>query len=199
MTTSSSYQDYAQEFMQRRNCSEIGVATVLSWSASLSPNSHILDLGCGSGKPIGTALAERGFMMYGIDASDTLISAYRIHLPQAQCICEDLGTSSFFDRQFNGVIAIGLLFLLPEHAQIELIEKVAKALQPNGRFLFTAPIEVHQWQDVLTGTNSVSLGRDAYLQIGQMCGLELEGEWFDEGENHYYAFLLSSSPSHTPK
>ena len=43
--------------------------------------------------------------------------------------------SAFFDRTFDGVLAWGLLFLLTPAAQALVIEKVARALDPGGRFL----------------------------------------------------------------
>lgn len=188
MPRPSSYQDHAQEFMQHRDRSQIGVTTVVEWSKSLAPKSGILDLGCGSGKPIGTALTQRGFMLYGVDASETLISAYRENLPQANVACEAVEDSSFFDRQFDGAIAIGLVFLMPAQTQTQFIRRVATALTNDGRFLFTAPVQVHHWKDVLTGTKALSLGRDSYLKIAHKSGLELEKEWIDEGENHYFGF-----------
>ena len=38
-------------------------------------------------------------------------------------------------------LAIGLVFLLSPAAQRELFCKVALALEPRGRFLFTAPVQ----------------------------------------------------------
>jgi SAM-dependent methyltransferase len=78
------------------------------------------------------------------------------------------------------------VFLLAPDAQANLIHKVARALKPGGRFLFTAPRQASEWSDNLTGRKSVSLGSDAYRQILEAAGLVLVGEAEDEGENHYY-------------
>jgi 2-polyprenyl-3-methyl-5-hydroxy-6-metoxy-1,4-benzoquinol methylase len=190
MASPSNYQDHATTFTRRRECNEIGVATVLAWSKRLKQQSTILDLGCGSGKPIATSLAHCGFRMFGIDASETLIAAYRAQVPDAHARCEDVEHSSFFDIQFDAVISIGLIFLLPEAAQVQLIRRAALIVKPGGHFLFTAPIQKHQWQDVLTGTPSLSLGRTSYVNIAHEAGFQLEQEWSDEGENHYYGFSI---------
>lgn len=191
----SSYQDHAQEFIRLREESAIGVSTLLRWSSSLRPQSCILDLGCGSGKPIAIALAERGFTMYGVDASETLAEAYRQQVTRSIAVCEAIECSRFFERQFDAAIAIGLFFLLTETAQAQLIKRIASTLRSGGRFLFTAPTQIHQWNDILTGTESISLGRDAYLNVAEQAGFKLMNEWVDEGENHYYAFSLSSTPT----
>jgi len=97
--------------------------------------------------------------------------------------------SDFFGHTFDGVVASGLMFLLPADIQALLIRKVAGVLNPNGRFLFTSPQESCTWQDALTGHDSISLGSHVYGQILNAEGLRVIGERFDEGHNHYFFTL----------
>jgi hypothetical protein len=53
------------------------------------------------------------------------------------------------------------MFLMPEDTQSLVIHKVARALNPNGRFLFTSPKEIVKWRDALTDRESLSLGGQA--------------------------------------
>ncbi len=179
------YETYAAEFRHWREQSSIGVATVLQWAQGLPPGAAVLDLGCGSGLPLGKALADRGFRLYGVDASVTLATAYQQLLPQAQVACETLEDSALFQRQFAGVLCVVVLFLLPEAAQRALFRKVATALAPGGLWLFSAPAQACCWVDVLTGQESVSLGMDVYHQWLQQAGLQLQAQYQDEGGNHY--------------
>jgi chemotaxis methyl-accepting protein methylase len=94
--------------------------------------------------------------------------------------------SEFFDRTFDGVLAWGLLFLLTPAAQALVIEKVAGALDPGGRFLFTSPKEPLEWLDAMTGRPSQSLGAHVYERLLRDAGLAWVAEAQDEGENHYY-------------
>jgi len=181
------YETHAAQFRHWREQSSIGVATVLQWAQSLPSGAAVLDLGCGSGLPLGKALAERGFSLYGVDASPTLAAAYQQLLPQAQVVCEKLEDSDFFQRPFAGVLCVGVLFLLPEAAQRQLFAKVAAALLPAGLWLFSAPAQACRWVDVLTGLESVSLGATAYQQLLQQAGLQLQQELQDEGGNCYFA------------
>lgn len=183
---SNGYEAAATEFMARRTGSGIGVATIREWARSLAPGGSILDLGCGHGAPVAAALVADGFDVYGVDASPTLAAAFRGRLPDAHVACEPVEESSFFGRTFDGVVAIGLLFLLPTGVQRDLLRRIAPALNPGGRLLFTAPAEACAWTDVLTGGESRSLGAAEYRAILEAAGLALVGEYRDEGDNHYY-------------
>ena len=104
--------------------------------------------------------------------------------------CSPVEDSTFFDRTFDGVVAWGLMFLLAPTTQLNLIRKVAAALRPGGRFLFTSPSPVCTWNDAVTGQESISLGREAYIEALEACGLTVESELEDEGENHYYSVMM---------
>jgi 2-polyprenyl-3-methyl-5-hydroxy-6-metoxy-1,4-benzoquinol methylase len=49
---------------------------VANWWQMLPPGGTVLDLGCGTGVPISQALIERGFNLYGVDASRTMVGAF---------------------------------------------------------------------------------------------------------------------------
>ena len=183
---SQGYEAVAREFIAVRTRSTIGVATVRQWAETLPRGGTVLDLGCGHGVPISEALADAGHAVCGVDSSPSLVAAFRARFPAAAVECARAEDSPFFGRSFDGVVAWGLVFLLAPEAQADLIHRVARALKPGGRFLFTAPSQVADWVDILTGQPSRSLGSDAYRQILHEAGLVLTGEAEDEGENHYY-------------
>ncbi len=182
--TSNGWEAVAQQFMAAR--SAIGLETVRAWARALPPGGSILDLGAGSGVPLAAALIEQGFVVSAVDASSTLVAAFRRRFPHAEIACEPAEHSTFFNHSFDGVMAIGLMFLLPAAAQRAVIERVATALRPSGRFLFTAPQEACAWADCLTGRSSVSLGADAYDALLSEAGLRLIAQHQDEGQNHYF-------------
>lgn len=188
MDLSNGYEAIAPLFIEARSRSVAGIgsAAVAQWAGTLHPGSTILDLGCGTGLPVSKALIDQGMKVYGIDASPSLLAAFRQHFPDAPAICEPAENSTFFHRQFDGIIAWGLMFLLTETTQQNLIGRVAQALNPGGEFLFTAPSKVTDWKDVLTGNISRSLGADAYRALLQSRGLSIVGEFTDEGDNYYY-------------
>lgn len=184
---SNGYEALATEFMTRRGRGEIGVAIVRAWSRGLTPGASILDLGCGHGLPISQALLDDGFDLHGIDAAPTLVAAFRQRCPDARVVCEAVEHSSFFGRSFDGVIAVGLMFLLAEAVQLAVIDRVASSLRPGGRFLFSAPAQACSWTDVLTERSSRSLGAPAYHARMIAAGLTPVASYVDEGENYYFA------------
>ena len=184
---SNGYQTKAAEFRYWREQSSIGVTTVLQWAQGLPAGTAVLDLGCGSGLPLGKALSDRGFSLFGIDAAPALATAYQQQVPQATVACEALQDSDFFQRQFAAVLCVGVLFLLPETTQHQLFAKVAAALLPGGLWLFSAPAQACRWVDVLTGQESISLGAACYQQLMVETGLQLQAQYQDEGGNHYFA------------
>jgi len=182
---SNGYDEAAERFMRARN-SRIGVEAVLKWSKELARGASILDLGCGHGVPIAEALINAGFQVYGVDASAKLVAAFRRRFPDVTVQCAAAEDSEFFNRGFDGVVAWGLVFLLPVEVQAVVIGKAARALNANGKLLFTSPREAVTWSDALTGRTSVSPGIEAYERILSAEGLALAGEAIDEGDNHYY-------------
>jgi SAM-dependent methyltransferase len=186
---SSGYEDVAAEFIagRGRNSSGVGASVVAQWSQTLAAGATVLDLGCGTGVPISQVLIERGFKVYGVDASPTFVAAFRARFPGVPVECADVEESDFFGRTFDGVVAWGLFFLLDEQVQRRLIRKIAGVLPSGGRLLFTAPKESGSFPpDIMTGRPQFSLGYEEYRKALQAEGMFLVGTRRDEGENHYY-------------
>ncbi|HEX8214160.1 MAG TPA: methyltransferase domain-containing protein [Allosphingosinicella sp.] len=181
---SHGWNEVAHDFINAR--SGIGSKTVRQWARQLPPGGSVVDVGCGSGVPISATLIEEGFEVFAIDASPVLVEEFRRRFPSVKVACEAAETSRLFQRTFDGALAIGLLFLLPADAQHKVIERVAHALRPGGRFLFSAPREPCEWKDLLTDRPSVSLGADEYRGALLRAGMLLSGHYVDEGENHYF-------------
>lgn len=175
----------ADRFVAAR--SGVGAALVRDWAERhLPPGSTVLDVGCGSGEPIARALIDAGHGVFGVDASPALVAAFEHRFPGVAVACEAAQTSDFFGRCFDGAVAVGLLFLLAADDQQRVIARIAEHLHPGGRFLFSAPRERCEWQDVLTGRASRSLGADGYARILDAAALRLAGTALDEGGNHYF-------------
>lgn len=183
---SNGYEAIAATFIDIREKSDIGAARVRAWARLLPARAAVLELGCGSGMPISKVLIEEGLAVYGVDASASMVGAFRARFPGVPIACESVEASSFFDRSFDAILAWGLVFLLPAETQVNVLHRAAAALNPGGRLLFTAPAPACEWMDNLTGRRSVSLGAPAYRTVLAKAGLSLVGEYEDEGGNHYY-------------
>jgi SAM-dependent methyltransferase len=185
---SNGYEEVASVFIAGRgqNNSGVGASVVSDWSQTLAGGATVLDLGCGTGVPISRALIERGFNVYGVDASPTMVAAFRARFPTVPVECAAVEDSDFFARTFDGVVAWGLFFLLDAEVQRRLIAKVAGVLRSGGRLVFTTPSQSCSWRDAMTGRASISLGDEAYRKALEAEGMSLVGTHRDEGGNHYY-------------
>jgi SAM-dependent methyltransferase len=188
---SNGYEEIASIYVARRGTrprvgDAIGAATVQAWAQDFPPGATVLDLGCGPGEPSTRILQEAGLTAYAVDASPSMVAAFRERFPEVPIEHSTVEASEFFHRTFDGVLAWGLLFLLAPESQALVIRKVARALNSGGRFLFTAPAEPHEWLDGMTGRPSQSLGAPAYERLLREAGLTWVSSARDEGENHYF-------------
>lgn len=188
MDKSNGYEDKAATFIRCRSkgVNGIGAPSVRHWAKSLPLNATVLDIGCGIGLPISKALVDEKLTVYGIDASPSMVQLFRQNFPTIPVACEAVEDSSFFNRQFDAIIAWGLVFLLPVETQEIAIQKMANALHVGGKLLFTAPSQPLTWEDAITEIESISLGAEKYNELLTASGLSLLEEFDDEGENHYY-------------
>ena len=180
------YEGYALEFLQLRDTSRVGVRTADRWARSLKPNSNVLEIGCGGGIPVTQTLVDAGLNLWAIDSSPTLVAAFRDRYPDIPVKCVSVLESEFFQRKYDAVISIGLIFLLNEEDQLKMLSRVSEILCPGGSFLFTAPVEVGEWADVVTGCKCITLGEYAYLRALRSSGFEEVKCYYDRGKNNYY-------------
>jgi SAM-dependent methyltransferase len=164
----------------------VGAGVVKAWAAAFAPGATVLDLGSGPGEPSTRILRDAGLSTYAVDASPTMVAAFRERFPDVPIERNTVEASEFFNRTFDGVLAWGLMFLLNPAAQALVIGKVARALEPRGRFLFTAPRQPLEWLDGMTDQRSYSLGEHTYQRLLRDAGLAWVASAVDEGENHYY-------------
>jgi SAM-dependent methyltransferase len=186
MSSASAYEAHARKFLAARDGSPIGIDIATRWARSLPEETEVVEIACGGGYPVSRALVEAGINLWAIDASPTLLETFRSRFPEVPTQCSLALESDYFGRKFGAAIAIGLIFLLDEPDQVALIHRVSEILLPNGRFLFTAPIQIGTWRDTTTGHECRSLGEAKYVQALSNAGFRVIGTHVDQGENNYY-------------
>jgi SAM-dependent methyltransferase len=192
MDRSNGYEAVSEEFLARRGNSRsrsiaIGVAEVRKWAKTLQRGSSVIDLGCGPGFPITVVMVEEGLQVFGVDAAPSFVAAFQRNLPGIPIVCESVLESRMFDRTFDAVLSIGLMFLLKAEEQHRLIQKFAEILVPGGRLLFTSPAKPAVWNDAMTGMESISLGAKEYKKLLGSAGISVSQEYEDAGESHYFS------------
>jgi SAM-dependent methyltransferase len=104
---------------------------------SLNRESSVLDLGCGTGKPIATYVASRGYQVVGVDGSAAMLAIARKQLPEHRWI-HDLIEQVEFEETFNAVICWDSLFHLPRRLHEPTIRKIHRWLVPGGRLMVSS-------------------------------------------------------------
>jgi len=104
--------------------------------AGLRVPSRILDLGCGTGRPIAEYILDRGHDLTGVDQAVQLLDLARSRLPRGTWIessIEDFDSGG----QFDGVVCWDALFHVERTSHEPLLARIAKMLRVDGRFMLT--------------------------------------------------------------
>jgi ubiquinone/menaquinone biosynthesis C-methylase UbiE len=108
--------------------------TILS---SLAPQSTILDLGCGTGRPMATTLAARGHLIVGVDESQEMLALARQRLPGHRWIHGRIEEIEL-NELFHAVICWDSLFHLPREHWPGVLEKIVTWLKLGGALLLSS-------------------------------------------------------------
>ena len=182
----SAYENNAQAFLQCRDKSTVGIRVADQWARSLRPGADVIEIACGGGIPVTKILVDAGLNVWAIDSSPSLISVFKSRFPDVPVECSAVLQSDFYGRKFDAAISIGLIFLLGESDQLNMLKKVAEILRPGASFIFTAPMEAGAWTDVNTGHACISLGQTVYENELAQSGFRVIDHFEDSGKNHYY-------------
>ncbi|MFA4900245.1 MAG: class I SAM-dependent methyltransferase [Brevundimonas sp.] len=143
----------------------------------LPADASILDVGCGSGWPIGAALLKRGHQVTGMDASPGLIAHAQATLPTGVWSVADM-RDEFPPGPFDGVLAWHSLFHLSPDDQSKVLLKLAACVAEGGRLMFTSG-QVHgetigDWRG--EPLYHASLDPEAYRALLADAGLRVEDD-----------------------
>lgn len=136
----ATYDRVAQEFQAARNRSlfekpsldrMLGIAP-----RNVSPR-RLLDLGCGTGAPIATYLAERGMAVTGVDGAASMLDLFCKTLPNAQAVHADMRTLDL-GCEFDAILAWDSFFHLSPNDQRAMFGIFARHAAPNAALLFTS-------------------------------------------------------------
>ena len=176
---------------------QTGVPEALALVKTLPPGARVLDIGCGNGLPITKALVAADVQVVGIDSAAKMLARFRLNLPATHAVRAVAQTLPFADATFDGAVAWGVMFHLPQAEAIKVIASVARVLKPGGSFLFTAGDVLDDSGDHIGIMNGVafhyySFTIDGYRRVLVDHGLHLVDFHKDKGGNGYYLAAKSS-------
>ncbi|WP_375596287.1 class I SAM-dependent methyltransferase [Algihabitans albus] len=131
------YRRHAQAWAALRGTDLMERGWLDRFTSLLPPNPSVLDLGCGSGVPIGRHLVDKGACLTGVDASPELISIAREHVREADWIVADMRGLQL-ERRFHGILAWDSTFHLTPDDQREMFPVFQRHAVCAAALMFTS-------------------------------------------------------------
>lgn len=104
---------------------------------TLQAGDAVLDVGCGSGRPMAAELARRGFAVTGVDSSPRLVAHATREVPAGRFQQADMRTLHL-GRTFAGILAWHSLFHLSPEDQRRTLPRLIAHCGPRATILFTS-------------------------------------------------------------
>jgi cyclopropane fatty-acyl-phospholipid synthase-like methyltransferase len=102
----------------------------------LAAGSQVLDLGCGTGRPLAEYVLARGYRLTGVDQAEELLELARLRFPDAIWVHSRI--ESFVSAiPFKAIICWDALFHIDRSQHEALFARFAKLLEPRGRLMLT--------------------------------------------------------------
>lgn len=144
------------------------------------PGSRILDIGCGTGRPVAETLSSSHHCVHGIDISPIMLAVAREAVPGATFELVDFREFQEAPGSFDAVTCFFALLVAMSQDQIrETVRKVAAWLRPGGLFVFsTIAADVEHMEQTWLGRravfSSLDAEQDAALVAEEELGLVVE-------------------------
>jgi ubiquinone/menaquinone biosynthesis C-methylase UbiE len=132
---SVTYYDELAESYQDAFAHDTGLQTFINEAlVLLKPNSKVLDVGCGTGRPVATTSAAHGHRIQGIDLSPAMINLCRKQIPSGQFeVANMLEYDPVKPIDADIIFTIFSLFCLGGREEtVFMIGKLYKWLKPSG-------------------------------------------------------------------
>jgi cyclopropane fatty-acyl-phospholipid synthase-like methyltransferase len=169
----------------------------------LPDGARVLDLGCGSGRPVDAFLLERGLDVTGVDVSGEQIRLAREALPAGTFIQGDMSDVAFPAETFDAVVSFYAIFHIPREEHAGLLRRTWRVLRPGGCLLATmGSAEWEGTEEDFHGTRMFwsHYGREENLQLIGRAGFAVLSEEVDPsgGEEHLVVLAQKVTPVTPP-
>lgn len=102
--------------------------------ARLSPGSDVLELGCGTGRPVAARLAPT-HRYVGVDSSPRMVELARRNVPDGKFQVADMAAVYVPENSLDAVVAFYSIIHVPRQQQPDLFSRIRSWLRPGGHFV----------------------------------------------------------------
>ena len=113
---------------------DVREAWVNKVGAIVEPGARVVELGCGTGVPVGRWLASR-YGYTGVDASPGMLAQARRQLGTGSLVQADMETVTFEPGSLGAVVAFYSFIHVPRERHAALFAAIASWLRPGGVFV----------------------------------------------------------------
>jgi SAM-dependent methyltransferase len=105
--------------------------------SGLAAPASVLDVGCGTGRPIAEFILGRGHRLTGIDQSEELLTIARARFPEGTWIHASI-EGYVFEGSYDAIVCWDTLFHIERAHHQRLLTDLRDCLTPHGRLMLTA-------------------------------------------------------------
>lgn len=131
------YRRHASAWAAARSTTAGEMAWIARFESLVRPGAQVLDIGCGTGEPIASYLAQHSHPVTGIDSSPEMVSVFRTTLPGGTARVGDM-RSMRLGSMFGGLVAWDSFFHLRPDEQRRMFPVFRAHAEPHAPLLFTA-------------------------------------------------------------
>ena len=131
------YRKYAREWVALRGEGLYEKVWLDRLLALVPAQAQILDIGCGSGKPIAAYLLAQGYTVTGVDSSETMLLMARQNFPEQTWLQADMRQFNLAQK-FDAILAWDSFFHLTQDDQRHMFAQFARHAKLGTVLMFTS-------------------------------------------------------------
>ncbi len=190
--TQGVYERNAEGYDARRSRALFEARWLRRFASALPEGGHVLDLGCGSGRPIAGWLIGEGFRLTGADFSEPMLELARARWPKGDWRLADMRTLDY-PETFDGIIGWNSFFHLTREEQRACLPRLARHLKPGGALMVTVGPEAGEVAGTVEGEPvfHASLSPAEYATILEACGMRLRAFIAEDPDCDFHSVLIA--------